>query len=84
MKYTTIIEEGLSFGDAMNALMKGRKVTRVVWGGYWCKQVLLGKQDTKLPEWSGQFVVAALKEGGYAPAQPYQADMFANDWMVVE
>ncbi|MCZ7524325.1 DUF2829 domain-containing protein [Bacillus pacificus] len=68
----------------MNALMKGRKVTRVVWGGYWCKQVLLGKQDTKLPEWSGQFIVAVLKEGGYAPAQPYQADMFANDWMVVE
>lgn len=78
MRYTTVIEEGLSFGDAMNALMKGRKVTRVVWGGYWCKQ------DTKLPEWSGQFIVAALKEGGYAPAQPYQADMFANDWMVVE
>ncbi|WP_222123997.1 DUF2829 domain-containing protein [Bacillus mycoides] len=37
----------------MNELMKGKKVTRVVLGGY-------------------------------APAQPYQADMFANDWIVVE
>ncbi|MED1403871.1 DUF2829 domain-containing protein [Bacillus mycoides] len=73
----------MNFGQALEVLKEGKKVKREHWGGYWCKQALLGKQDTKLPEWSGQFIVAAL-EGGYAPAQPYQADMFAEDWEVVE
>ncbi|URJ76405.1 hypothetical protein MF621_004112 (plasmid) [Bacillus velezensis] len=41
-------------------------------------------QDENLPDWKGEFLVATLKDGGYAIATPYQQDMFANDWMIVE
>ncbi|MED1384442.1 MW1434 family type I TA system toxin [Bacillus mycoides] len=90
MRYTTILEEGLSFGDAMNALMKGRKVTRSVWGGYWFlsnkPQVAEMLEDGYVKDFDlHPTIFAVLKNmGGVAPAQPYQADMLANDWMVVE
>ncbi|MGQ7102407.1 Thoeris anti-defense Tad2 family protein [Escherichia sp. SP-MK] len=30
-------------------------------------------------------IFAVLKDnGGVAPAQPYQADILANDWMVIK
>lgn len=75
--YTTVVEDNLSFGDAMNALRTGKKVTRSIWGGYW--QII--NPFTQGEDW----IVAVLKDNkGLAPAQPYQSDMLANDWMIVE
>lgn len=66
---------GLSFGDAINHLHKGKKVKRAIWGGYW---VIEDNEEF------GEIIVAYLKDGGKAVATPYNADMLALDWEVVE
>lgn len=75
MRYTNIVKGHLSFGDAINALHQGKKVTRSVWRGY------LVIEDN---EEFGEIIVAYLADGGKAVATPYNADMLALDWMVVE
>lgn len=83
-RYSKIIETGLSYGQAMDMLLlHGKKVTRKAWDGYWTVQTV-GNIDGISTSWSGRFIVAYLKNGGNAIASPYQEDMFANDWMVVE
>lgn len=83
----------IGFGDAVNFLKAGKKVKRKDWGGYWfiCDHTngfTYGKN--KEGDLDGTFVfndiiVAKLKDdGGYAPATPYQADILAEDWLVVE
>lgn len=71
----------LDFGQAIDAMKAGKKVKREAWGGYWTieewEKIDL---ETSLP-----LIVAYLKDGGgYAPAQPYQADILAEDWVIVE
>jgi Protein of unknown function (DUF2829) len=84
-KYSKVIETGLTFGQAIDrALREGEKITREIWGGYWCVQKIRGLADFNSPTWKGHFLVATLKDGGHAMATPYQEDMFATDWMVVE
>ncbi len=90
MMYERVIEKELSFGDAINALKKGKKVTRAIWGGYWFlsnKPYLNETKDEgyKTSFYLGPTIFAVLKDmGGVAPAQAYQSDMLADDWMVVE
>ncbi|MFA2720549.1 Thoeris anti-defense Tad2 family protein [Bacillus paranthracis] len=84
-RYSKVIATGLTYGKAVDmAIHEGKKVTRAIWDGYWCKQVIAGLQNESLPQWQGEFLVAVLKSGGYAIATPYQEDMHATDWMVVE
>lgn len=83
----------MKFGQALEALKAGKKVKRKVWGGYWFIQkmtayrtyeVIEGFLDAKI-DFETEMIVAKLKDnGGYAPAQPYQADLLAEDWEVVE
>lgn len=79
----------LSFGGALKLLKEGKKVKRKDWGGYW----FIAKNDGSLRGWEpgqvraiiDEMIVAKLKDdGGYAPAQPYQADLLAEDWEEVE
>lgn len=82
-RYKRVVETGLSYGQAMEKLLKeGKKVSRAVWDGYWVVQTIGNLNGS--PSWSGQFIVACLKNGSQAIASPYQEDMFATDWMVVE
>jgi len=74
-RYTKILSGTMSFGDAINALLEGKKVTREVWLGYW---VIEDHEDF------GEIIVAYLRDGGKAVATPYNADMLALDWIVVE
>ncbi|PGA05648.1 Thoeris anti-defense Tad2 family protein [Bacillus mycoides] len=84
-RYSKVVETGLTYGKAVDmAIHEGKKVTRAIWDGYWCKQDIMGLQSENLPMWQGEFLVAVLKGGGYAIATPYQADMHATDWMIVE
>lgn len=84
-RYSKVILSGLTYGRAVDmAIHEGKKVTRAIWDGYWCKQDIMGLQNESLPMWQGEFLVAVLKGGGYAIATPYQEDMHATDWMVVE
>lgn len=70
-----IAKRNLSFGDAINAIHEGKKVSRAVWGGYWVLE-----DDEKF----GEVIVAYLKDGGASVAQAYNADMLALDWEVLE
>ncbi|MEX3625163.1 Thoeris anti-defense Tad2 family protein [Viridibacillus arvi] len=82
-QFNVVLETGLTFGQAVDkAINENMKVTRKIWGGYWQKQILQGTDES--PNWQGEFLVAVLKDGGHAVATPYQADMFAKDWMVVK
>jgi len=75
MRYTKLVKRGLTFGDAINALHEGKKVTRAIWQGYW---VIEDNEEF------GEIIVAYLRDGGKAVASPYNEDMLAIDWMVVE
>lgn len=72
--------KNLPFGTALEFMKEGHKVARSIWGGYW-----------KIEEWekvgftySTPLIVAYLKDGGYAPATPYQEDILAEDWEVID
>lgn len=81
----------MNFGQALEHLKVGRKVKRKDWGGYWflaenpkAEQELEDGYKRSFSFENG-LIVAVLKDnGGCAPAQPYQADLLAEDWMWVE
>lgn len=85
----------MNFGEALQALKKGKQVKRAIWGGYWyLAKNVEGSHDGivggggsistvgfEMPE----MIIAVLRDGqGTAPAQPYQSDLLANDWQIVE
>ncbi|MFT8930027.1 MAG: MW1434 family type I TA system toxin [Sporolactobacillus sp.] len=77
----------MAFSEALIALKDGKKVKRHDWGGYWF-------YTSGLSGWEpngttrvimNSMIVAKLKNnGGYVPATPYQEDLLADDWEVVE
>jgi hypothetical protein len=75
MRYNKVVLRGITFGDAINALHEGKKVTRSIWKGYW---VIEDNEEF------GEIIVAHLAYGGKAVASPYNEDMLALDWMIVE
>lgn len=81
----------MNFGQAIEKLKEGKKVKRKAWGGYWwlSKNPIahedLGNDYNRSYRFQNDLIVAVLKDnGGCAPAQPYQADILAEDWEVVE
>jgi hypothetical protein len=72
---------GLFFGTALEALKAGKKIKRAHWGGYW---VHIPAATTNGLFQDGIIVAVLKDDGGCAPAQPYQADMLAEDWEVIE
>lgn len=74
-KFKRVVKDNLTFGDAINALHDGKKVTRAIWQGYW---VIEDNEEF------GEIIVAYLRDGSKAVASPYNADMLAIDWQVVE
>lgn len=86
---------GLTFSEALYVLKEGRKVTRAIWNGYWFYSpsgIFMDGNVKPTPEseglsicFSGGVIIAVLADGsGYAPAQPYQSDLLAEDWLIVE
>lgn len=80
----------MNFGQALEALKQGKKVARSIWGGYWfLAKNPIAKQDKGKGyydyfSFENGLIVAVLKDnGGCAPAQPYQADLLAEDWEIV-
>jgi len=84
----------MNFGEALQALKDGKRIKRSIWGGYW--YLVEGIQATHEPTDTGikgndtefymyKMIVAVLaNNGGLAPAQPYQSDLLAEDWIIVE
>lgn len=71
----------MNFGQALEALKEGKKVKRSFWGGYWKIEAYELYSTNEYSE----MIIAKLKDdGGYAPAQPYQADLLAEDWEVIK
>ena len=75
MRYTEIVIDSLSFGDAINYMHDGFKVTRSIWQGFWT----IEDNDE-----FGEIIVAYLRDGGKAVETPYNEDMLALDWQVVK
>lgn len=83
----------MTFSNALEHLKQGKRVARSSWGGYWfiSTMPLTGLERF---EQDGErvarvysmepVIVAKLKTGGYAPATPYQADLLADDWGLVD
>ena len=84
----------MTFGEALEEIKQGNRVKRSSWGGYWflaepggtyCGEIVDKKIGMCAQSKMNPMIVACLKDdGGYAPAQPYQADLLADDWEVVE
>ncbi|MDO7847604.1 DUF2829 domain-containing protein [Hymenobacter sp. M29] len=80
---TGFTSQGIDFGHALAALKTGKKVTRQIWGGYWRMDAC----SVSFPEGKAQdftVIMAYLKDGGVAPAQPYQSDLLATDWVILD
>lgn len=80
----------MNFGQAVEALKDGKKVKRAEWEGHWFLAKHPHCKDEQVDGYVRGFgfknglIVAVLKDqGGCAPAQPYQADILAEDWEVV-
>jgi gamma-glutamylcyclotransferase (GGCT)/AIG2-like uncharacterized protein YtfP len=89
-QYSKVVKTDMSYGEAMFALInQGKKVTRKVWDGYWLMDTIHyngGEPQKGLTSknHAHKVIMAKLKTGGFAVASPYQEDMLANDWMIVE
>lgn len=70
-----VLAENCTYGFAFDCMLQGRRITRAAWGGWW--------QIDKVNE-IGEVIVAYIKDGKTkAPAQPYQSDQLAHDWVVL-
>lgn len=80
----------MNFGEALQALKEGSKVTREVWSGYWyiSHNVEFSAGTGNGFQDGGHFkeiILAVLKDGkGTVPAQPYQEDLLAEDWQILD
>jgi len=76
--------DNLSFGEALELLEAGHKVTRAVWSGYWIiAQLTNVTGDPAYDDKPHKMIYAYTKYGDIAPATPYQSDMLAKDWKLV-
>lgn len=84
--------KGLDFGTAMVHLRHGQYIKRAGWQGHWflVKNVHCQCPSPVDANYSRCFdfkeiIVAVLREnGGCTPAQPYQQDLLAHDWEVID
>ena len=82
----------MNFGEALQALKEGKQIKRAIWGGYW--ELAKDADMTWEPRNDGYkracsfnngIIIAVLKDGGgVTTAQPYQQDLLAEDWQIVE
>lgn len=85
----------MDFATAMVHLRHGQKIRRAIWKGYWflatdvhcqCPSPFgLGEQGYLRGFTFKEIIVAVLADSrGCTPAQPYQEDLLAKDWQVIE
>lgn len=82
----------MNFGEALQALKEGKSIKRSIWGGRWylAKDAVLSGPSPigngyKMSCQFSNIIVAELRDrGGVAPAQPYQADILAEDWEIID
>jgi hypothetical protein len=80
----------MNFGEALQALKEGRKIKRETWGGYWYLATnVYGEHNAlnsaRIPFGMSVFIIAVLEYSGIkVPASPYQTDLLAEDWEILE
>ena len=89
----------MNFSEALDALKNGFQIKRAIWGGYWYlannaviehTPIEIRETEPNSPEGKingcqiSRLILSSLKDSaGVAPAQPYQADLLAEDWQIV-
>lgn|SRR5574341_17366 len=85
--------KNLPFSQALYALKQGKKVKREIWGGYWylaneaeVNHIRVGDNNDPIDGCKiDKLIIAVLRDNlGCAPAQPYQQDLLAEDWEILE
>jgi len=73
---------GLNFGQAIEALKQGKKISREVWGGYWVLDIISNPMKDK--NFSQEpMIYAYTKYNKIHPAIAYQPDILAEDWFII-
>lgn len=71
----------MNIGDALSALWRGEHVARQGWKG---RGMWLGlERPTPTSKMTEPFVYMKTADGGFIPWLCSQADLLANDWIVV-
>lgn len=73
----------MNFGQALEALKQGKAVSREIWEGCWFMETLHIKNEF-YDDAMEPMIIAKLKTGELVPAQPYQQDLLAEDWLIEE
>lgn len=80
----------MNFGEALQALKEGRKIKREKWGGYWYLATnVFGEHNAlnnkNVPFGMSVIIIAVLEYSEHkVPASPYQSDVLAEDWQIVD
>lgn len=73
----------MNFGQALEELKQGKKVTRKIWHGFW--QLENVSVNVNNADYSGDVILAFLADGKtVTAAQPYQEDILAVDWEIYQ
>lgn len=80
--------DGLTFGQAIEAMKAGKKVARAGWNGKGMHLYLVEKftkEWNDRPTWVyDPFIMMVTVTGSFVPWLASQTDMLSEDWMVVE
>jgi hypothetical protein len=68
----------LNFGQALEAMERGQFVKRSSWGGYW----FINRDSSEIDQPMIVAVLAGTRDR--VPAQPYQNDLLAKDWVIIK
>lgn len=79
--------KGMTFGLAIEALKRGERAARDGWDGKEMWLMLMGAGDTTLPNGENYpalpFLIIKASNRTTVPWLPTQADMLAEDWMIL-
>ena len=77
---------GMSFGQAIEALKKGKKVARKGWNGkgMWLRLIIPEKSDIDMGLENLPYIEMKTADNKLVPWLASQTDMLSEDWTIVE
>lgn len=77
---------GMNFGQAIEALKKGKKVARKGWNGkgMWLRLIIPEKSDIDMGLENLPYIEMKTADNKLVPWLASQTDMLSEDWTIVE